>query len=189
MDNPVKTKKFNIEEAERSVSPDKLNESIRIGSKGGIFLIAALVIAAAALIIWGFVGSIPVTITEQVAVMGDEKETHICIGVIDVAKNTGVLPEGTEANIRMPDGKTVKGKLTITTPQPISSESFREMYGTDSEEVYVLSDWTLDTLLGDSRYVYMFFIDTQEDVSDYWHMIAEATIITGEIKPISLLMR
>ena len=55
---------FRKKSIERVSTPEKLNDYIRIGSTGGYMMIAALVIIAAALIIWGFVGKIPVTITE-----------------------------------------------------------------------------------------------------------------------------
>ena len=43
---------------------ENLNEYIRTGSAGGYFLIAALIMVVVALFIWGFVGRIPVNITE-----------------------------------------------------------------------------------------------------------------------------
>jgi len=43
--NKQKNTGFNIEKEERGTSPEKLNDCIRIGSTGGILLIAALVIA------------------------------------------------------------------------------------------------------------------------------------------------
>ena len=190
MSDQDRRKKYDIEKEERSSSPEKLNESIRVGNAGGFLLIAAMIIAAVALIVWGFVGRIPVTETESVAVVGDEEETDMCVGFMDVHKNVGVLPAGTEVNIRMPDGVYVKGVITSMTSQPLSSEEIRGMYGEDNANDDVLSDWMLGILLEeDSCYSYMFFIETQEDVSEYWHQIAEASIITDEIPPISLLTR
>lgn len=189
MSDPANKKIFNIEKEERNLSPEKLNDYIRIGSAGGILLIAAMVIAAAALIIWGFVGSIPVTITESVAVIGAAEKTNYCIGFVDVKKNTGRFRDGTEVNIQMPDGRRVKGSITQTAPTPLSVEEVREIYGEATNTELFITDWMLENLLGDSKYTYMYFIDTEEDISAYWHQMAEATIVTGEIKPISLLLR
>lgn len=189
MNNLGNKRGFNIEAEERSASPEKLNECIRIGSKGGLLLITALVIAAVALIVWGFLGTIPVTVTELVGIVGNEKGTHLCLGFLDISNNTGIFDEGTPVNIRMPDGKSVKGTIDIMPSQPLSSEEIRALFGDDGKKLLYLSDWMMETLLGDSSYSFMFYIDTEDDVSDYWHQVAEATIITGEVKPISLLMR
>ena len=45
----------------KTQSPEKLNEYIRIGSPGGLLFLAGLVMLAAAAIVWGFIGRIPIT--------------------------------------------------------------------------------------------------------------------------------
>ena len=47
VNEPKQSNGFNIENEERSVSPEKLNERIRVGSAGGFLLVAALIVAAA----------------------------------------------------------------------------------------------------------------------------------------------
>ena len=188
MNNSEKNKGYSIEEEERGVSPEKLNECIRIGSAGGLLLIAALVIAAAALIVWGFIGTIPVNITETIAVVGSEEDTDLCIAFIGEEMNTGALPVGTEVVIRMEDGKKVDGTISSMPPVLLSSEEIREMFG-NAEGYSMLTPWILDKLLGQSSYSYILSVITEEDISEYWHQVGEATIIVDEIRPITLLMR
>ena len=189
MNEPKQRNGFHIENEERSVSPEKLNECIRVGSTGGFLLVAALIIAAAALIVWGFVGSIPVTVTEQVVIAGSTDASDICVGFVDISKDTGILPEGAEVNIQMPDRNYVKGSVMFMTPEPLSSEEIRELFRPDSDVVTHLTDWIYNVLLGDSLYSYVIIIQTEEDVSAYWHQVADASFIVGEVSPISLLTR
>ena len=70
MDKDKKNSNYPSKE-ERSKSPEKLNEYIRIGSPGGLILVGALFIVAVALIIWGFIGRIPVTVSVYGTVVGN----------------------------------------------------------------------------------------------------------------------
>lgn len=172
-----------MEQERHSSFREELNDGIRIGSKGGFLLIVALLIAAAAFLTWGFVGRIPITVTEPVVIAGEEDETNICVGFIGIERNTGIIPAGSEVNLHMPDGKYVKGTISTMPAEPLTSDELRSMFG------ITLTEWMKEILIGESTYSYMFFVTTQEDVSAYWHQIADASFKTGEVKPISLLIR
>ena len=129
------------------------------------------------------------TLTEHVVIAGAEDASDVCVGFIDIGKDTGVLPEGTEVNIRMPDRNYVKGNVIFMTPEPLSSEEIKELFSPAPDIVTHLTDWIYDVLLEDSLYSYVVIIQTEEDVSPYWHQVADASFIIDEIKPISLLTR
>ena len=97
---------------------ENLNEYIRTGSAGGYFLIAALIIVVVALFIWGFVGRIPVNITETSVVTGKTSNADLTLCFVDVKKNTGALPKGTVVSLKMPDGETFSGEVIAATEMP-----------------------------------------------------------------------
>ena len=177
------------ESKEETYSPGKLNEYIRIGSAGGYVMIAALILLVAAIIIWGFAGKIPVTLTEYGVVSGPRKETKMCVCFVDVNKNTGMIPEGNEVNVRMADGKTVKGHVQYMSQYPESSDEVRDSYGNDDPNTTVnFDEWMLEKLLENSTYSYYLTIETDEDISEYWHQVVDVTIIINEVRPISFLV-
>ena len=181
---------INTESGEAAYSPEKLNEYIRIGSAGGYILIAALILLATAIVIWGFAGKIPVTDTEYGVVSGNRHETKLCICFVDVNKNTGMIPEGNGVNVRMADGKTVKGHVQYMAQFPMSSNEIRESFGADSlGTAEAFDEWMLEKLLEDSTYSYFLVVETDEDISGYWHQVADVTIIIDEVRPISFLMK
>ena len=170
---------------------ENLNEYIRTGSAGGYFLIAALIIVVVALFIWGFVGRIPVNITETSVVTGTNNNADLTLCFVDVKKNTGALPKGTVVSLKMPDGETFSGEVIAATEMPVSTEEAKELLKEAEKEIqdYSYSDWAFDYLMADKTYSYALFIETGEDLSEYQNQIAEATITTGEVRPISLLMK
>ena len=141
-----------------------------------------------ALIIWGFVGKLPVTITEYGVVGGDQSATNVCVCFVDVDQNTGVIPEGNQVNIHMADGNSFSGRVVESSTNPQSAEQLKKLYGTIGG-VEIFSDWMLDHLLGDSVYNYFLVIETDEDISAYWRQVVDVTIIIREVQPITLLMR
>ena len=181
---------FRVESENALHSPEKLNDYIRIGSTGGYMMIAALAIIAAALIIWGFVGKIPVTITDYGGIARKYDYTNTCICFVDVHMNTGVIPVGSKATVHMADGTSYDGYISYMSALPQSADELRKLHGPDGEsEAGHFSEWVLNYLLEDSTYNYVAYIETDGDISGYWHQVVEVTITTGEVKPISLLMR
>lgn len=189
-ENSKEPRIFHMKGDDPSLSPKKLNEYIRIGSAGGNILIASLLIVALAVIIWGFVGRISVTITEYGVVSGSQSGTKYCICFIDVDKNTGVIQEGNEVNVHLPNGKSVSGKVLYMSHYPQSSEEIHDQFGqNDINTSGVFTDWVLDYLLENSKYSYPMTIETDEDITPYWHQVVDVTIIIGEVRPISLLIK
>ena len=170
-------------------SPEKLNEYIRIGSAGGYLLIAGLILLAAALIIWGFTGRIPVTTTQTGLVVEFKEKSHGCLCFVDVNENIGVIPAGTPASVKMSNGSVYKGSVDYMSKNPLSAEEIRELYGSENNAQLQLSDWIFSKLLKDGSYYYMIRINTEEDVAEYWHQLTEVTVVMREVQPISYLIR
>jgi len=179
-------------EDDRGISTEKLNKYISVGSTGGFILIGALVIAVISLLIWGFTGTIPVTITEDGVVSQFETESHSCICFVDVDENTGIIPAGKSANVRMQDGRTFPAEMTFFSISPFSAEELKKTYSASYySEVRdtVFSDWMMDKLLDNCNYAYLMIIETEDDISDYWHQLAQITVVVGEVRPISFLFK
>ena len=180
-----------MNEDDRKLSADKLTEYIRIGSAGGFILIGALVIAILALLIWGFTGTIQETITDVGIVIEQETDSHSCICFVDVDLDTGVIPEGKAASIRMPDGRTFSGTMHYFSASPQSVDELKETYSADSNSAAsseIFSDWMMDKLLDGCDYAYLMAIETEGDISAYWHQIVQVTVVMDEVRPISFLL-
>lgn len=171
-------------------APEKLNEYIRIGSAGGFLLIIGLILLAVGLIVWGFVGRIPVTSTIEGVVVNDPEGFRTCLCLVDVNGSTGLIPEGTPAIVRTIDGKTCNGTVAFMANIAMSEEELRTTFSTEvNPYAYTLSEWILNNLIGDSDYLYAVYIKTEEDLAAYWNQMTEVTIIHSEVQPISFLLR
>ena len=56
---------FDFENEDRVESPERLNEYIRVAGPGTWVMISALVLVLVAFVLWGFIGTIPETVTVQ----------------------------------------------------------------------------------------------------------------------------
>ena len=186
MSEEKKPVKINTDNTNRS--PEKLNEYIRIGSVGGFLLIAGLVILAAALAIWGFTGRIPVTTTQTGFVVESKEESHGCLCFIDVNENTGIIPAGTPASVKMAGGSVYKGSVDFMSENPISAEEIRTLFGEENSAQFHLSDWMFSKTLKDGSYYYVLRINTEEDIAEYWHQLVMITVVMREVRPISYLI-
>ena len=187
MSEEKKPVKINTDNTNRS--PEKLNEYIRIGSVGGFLLIAGLVVLAAALIIWGFTGRIPVTTTQTGIVVESKEKSNGCLCFVDVNENTGAIPAGTTASVKMANGSVYKGSVDFMSRNPLSAEEIRKMYSAETAAQFQLSDWMFSQLLKDGSYYYMLRINTEEDIAEYWHQLTAVTVVMREVQPISYLIR
>ena len=170
-------------------SPEKLNEYIRVGNTGGFLLIIGLVILAAALVVWGFTGSIPVTTSLSGVVMESEEESHTCLCFLNVNDDEGNIPEGNAATVSMADGSTYTGSVSYMDSNALSAEEIWHLYSVkENESEDGLTDWILSNLLGDGQYFYVVVVETEDDISAYWHRLADATVVLREVKPISYLL-
>lgn len=163
--------------AEKAESPERLNDYIRVTSYGGIFVILALVIFAVTLFIWGFYGTLPVTETVTGVVDGSNSNKITCF--MDASRFSGKSMMGKTAVTRLTDGTIVSGVIEQVGTAPVSKEEATQMIG---------NDWLSSNLIKDN-YSNLIIIAPDKDLADYSYELAQISVITDEVKPISFLMK
>lgn len=166
-------------EENKPVSAEKLNEYIRVTSPGLITLIAAMALVMAAVLYWGFTGSVyeMETFTGIVNVTGEKKDV-VCFLNADT-EDPNIL--GKAVNIRIPGVMKADGVVSFVDSVPTTQEEYTEQYE--------LARWEMNHLMADGTYFYVVSIDIDKDMSEYQGQIVEATITMSERSPISLLLR
>ena len=68
-------------------------------------------------------------------------------------------------------------------------DEIRKLYSTDSPgNNEGLDDWMLDNLLGEGRFFYILYVETDEDISGYWYNMVNVTVVLREVQPIYYLL-
>lgn len=153
-------KLFRQSAVERISSPEQLDEYIRVSNPSVWVVIAAILILAAALLVWSVYGTLPTTIP----------------GVCIAEGGSLTCYEADAGDIR--PGMTVRigdytGTVESVSDMPYSSEEIGKRYD---------SDYTLHMLgVGDWNYE---VIISAPDVPDG---LVEATIVTDEVHPIAFI--
>ena len=168
---------FNPQSEDRPVSPEKMNEYIRTGGPGIIFIVAALLIVVIALIVWGFAGTLPVT--ESVTGLVDPNSGYHVICFVDASRFSPGNLSGKQVSIRMADGTGVSGTVESVSEVPLSWEQASAL---------IDNDWLTLNMVNVS-YSFLVSIEPERDLSAYGHQLVDASIITDEVKPITFLMR
>ena len=177
---------------------EDLSEYIRATSPGVMVVIVSLLVMFAAVTIWGAIGTLPVTETvtglvvdasEYAKVYPDEvknlpsvKEGDILVFCfVDASRyNDQAIKEyGEDATLRMPDQKTYKGKIDMWSKAPISME--------EAKKVLFGNDWVTEQCVK-QNYNWCLVIRPSEDLSQYVFTLAEVTLLTDEVAPISFLL-
>ena len=177
---------------------EELNEYIRVTSPGTFIVILSLLILLAAVIIWGFAGTLPVTETvtglvidtaqyreinpgmEDLIPDGEEGIRVLCF--VDASRFNGqALKEfGDKAGLKMPDQTTFTGMIGTRSQAPVSRERARD--------ILFDNGWVLDKCVRQD-YNWLLVIRPDEDISQYTFTLAEVTLLTDEVAPIRFLMR
>ena len=168
---------FDIEGEDRVESPERLNEYIHVANPGMWVMLLALFIVAIAIVVWGVIGRIPVSVAFKGVV--DGTMGHIVDVVIDASEYSGKSLVGKEARLRFPDGSKGEGIVTKGTEVPFSREEMDEVLESDF----------LSAALVYSDYSYVVFVQPDEDISAHDLEIVDVTIIIKEIRPIEYLLR
>jgi len=186
-------------EAMREKPQEELDEYIRVSRPGVIVVIISLLVILAAVIAWGFVGTLPVTETVTGPVIDptyysktvleknpyfkkiDDKAIRIfCF--IDASRYNGLAIEafGEEVVLKMPDQKTFKGKIETHIKAPISRE--------EAQKILFGNEWVTEQCVK-QNYSWWLVIRPEENMKDYTFTLSEVTILTDEVAPITFLMR
>lgn len=151
---------FRQSSLDRITSPDQLNDYIRVANPSVWLTLAAVVVLLAALLVWSVMGTLPTTIDEACVA----KDGVLTCYLSDAAE---VAP-----GMRVQIGSHT-GNITAVSDMPYSSREVAGRYA-DDYTVHMLGveDWNYEiTILA-------------PEVPDG---LVEATIVTGEVKPVSFI--
>lgn len=176
---------------------EELTEYIRVVSPGTFVVILSLMILLVSTIVWGCIGTLPVTETVTGVVIdtdqydmarlqqglqwdGEDKLLVLCF--VDASSyNAQAIKEfGNRVSLKMPDQKTFSGTIASMFPAPISRE--------EAKSVLFGNEWVLEKCAGQD-YNWLLAIRPEEDLSRYTFTLTEVTFLTDEVAPISFLMR
>ena len=156
---------------ERVVSPEALDAYVRVAKPGVLIMVASLFVFVAALLIWGFTGTLPKTITVNGALSGNGKV--VCY--VEAAKLEGNI-DGCAANIRTADGTVLSAVVTQVSDYPLSGAEIAASQP---------NDW-LTEMLSVNGYAYAVTL-TADSADAKTSAIVSVTLITAEVKPISFI--
>ncbi len=151
---------FRQSSLDRIASPEQLDDYIRIARPGVWLIIAAIVILLAAFLVWGAYGTLPTTI-DEVGIVKDGEMICYNADISHIAPSMDVtIGERT-------------GRVMHVSAEPYSSAEIASRYESD----YVVH------MLGVEDWNYEIRISAP-NVPDG---LAEATIITGQVHPITFI--
>ena len=177
---------------------EDLNEYIRVASPGTIIVILSLLILLVSTILWGFIGTLPVTETvtglvvdttlyrklypEKAEVLPDGRGEILVLCFVDASRYNGqaIKAFGDEAALRMPDQNTFTGTIETRFQAPVSMEQ--------AKNILFENEWVLSRCVSQD-YNWFLVIRPEEDLSQYAFTLAKVTIVTEEVAPIRFLMR
>ena len=192
---------FSRESSDALSSPEKLNGYIRVVTPGTWILIAALALVMAALIFWGIAGKIPVCLSvkgvgvsediEQALLSrqeGDFSEADLVNAIICPINTEDVVSasilDKKQARVVFRDGATAEGTTRLFDSVP---HSLQEVENFLSDYLLEYSGWFFSQIEDyDYSYVVIVEIDKPVDLY-YWKDVADVSIVTQEIHPISFL--
>ena len=167
---------FNTDSEDRVESPEKINEYIRVSGPGTYLIVGTLLLVLAALVIWGLTGTLPVTET-VVSVVDSSNDNHITC-FLDASRFSPPQLEGRAASIHLADNRSVSGTVEYVGKTPISEEQAAKL---------IDNDWLASNLVS-YNYTYIVSIQPDEDLASYGYQLAQASIITQEVRPIVFLL-
>jgi len=168
---------FRQESIDRMQSPEKTDEYIRVSTPRAWILAAALLLIAAGVLVWGFVGSIPKTVSVSGVVMGEYGGSVVCLLPAGTA---GRYLTGHEAFVTLPDGSGLPGTVAGLSADPYSYEEISGM---------ARSDWRLQAIwgAGEDMYKYAVVIDCgAAELPD--RELVTVSVVLSDVKPIEYVL-
>jgi hypothetical protein len=164
---------FRQESLDRMSSPDQLDEYIKVSNPGIWLVLIALIVLFASVMVWGFTGTLPETLTVNGVVEGNERV--VCF--VD-ANALDKDIQGCKVQVAAAGNADIAGVVSEVSPVPYSAAEIAAVYE---------SDWVTQKLVtGD--YSYAVTVDLSGSPAYTDGAIASVTIITDEVRPISYLL-
>ena len=207
-DNKEEKSLFDTNNAEQAAAP-RLREYIRVSGTGVYILIGALILVLVATVVWGLIGTIPVTMdvkgyvqialynseeeyqnamaspsdaresTSNLTTLGDLKDYTYILAFVNPDDIEGKDLSGKEVTITFPDKTKAKGYVDFASNIVTSREDYRKV---------VPSEWFLDACFP-SDYAYPISVQSDEDLVDHFYDIVSLSIVVDEKHPIEFLMQ
>ena len=186
------------DQAEQPGGQEELSEYIRVTSPGVFVAIVSLLVLLVSTIVWGFVGTLPVTETvtglvidtarygelnpEEAKLIPDQEEGTLVLCFVDTSRYNGqaIREFGDRARLKMPDQNVFSGTIETRYQAPISMEK--------AKHILFDNEWVLEKCVSQD-YNWFLVIRPDEDLSRYAFTLAEVTLLTEEVAPIRFLMR
>ena len=187
---------------------EELNEYIRVTSPGTLVVILSLLVLLVSVIIWGFVGTLPVTdtvtglvvdtaryvkinpegaekaglIAEKVKQIADREGEILVFCFVDASRYNGqaIKEFGDQVSLKTPDQNQFSGTVETWIEAPVSME--------EAKSILFDNEWVLEKCVSQD-YNWFLVIRPNEDLSRYAFTLAEVTFLTEEVAPIRFLMR
>ena len=184
--------------ADQAGGQEELSEYIRVTSPGVFVAIVSLLVLLVSTIVWGFVGTLPVTETvtglvidtarygelnpEEAKLIPDQEEGTLVLCFVDASRYNGqeIREFGDRARLKMPDQSIFSGTIETRYQTPISMEK--------AKHILFDNEWVLEKCVSQD-YNWFLVIRPDEDLSRYAFTLAEVTLLTEEVAPIRFLMR
>lgn len=179
---------FRKEYIERMQSPEKIDEYIRVSTPRAWTLVAALALIVSGVVVWGFVGSIPKTMTVDGVIangpIGDVSmdEEAVFLLPVDVA---GQYLVGHDVSFTMADGTSLPGVVASVSEDPLSHEEVQEL---------TRSDWRFQVLWGEGEGNYRYAVvadfdpETKAALQATERELVRATVVLSDVKPIEYVL-
>lgn len=162
----------------RIETAENLTDYIRVESSGIVILVVAVLMVTAAVLVWGFIGKIPVISTVNGMIVDSSYGDVRCF--VPAENMQAQFLQGKDLTVKTIDREVYNGYIDSTWDVPRKLEEF------DSD--YNLSGWEINYIKDvPDEYFYLLNIRTDEDISQHWMEMAEVNIVTREVSPIELL--
>lgn len=195
---------FTAGDRDRVRSPEELDAYIRIVKPGTLILVIALTLVLAALIIWGFTGTLPVTksVSGMMTSIENRRENALTYYGRDIFGSEPDMTDeerqrcdayfflnayefsgddlmGSEIIVSRPGKKAVRGVVASVEPVPYNREEILGEFG---------SRWVVENCVeADYSWVAAGQLDSDE-YNESWALV-DVTIVTDNVHPISFLLR
>lgn len=199
---------------QNEVSQEDLSEYIHAGSPGLLVVIFSLLVLLAAVIVWGFVGTLPVTETVTGLVIDTSKYAGMEFE-LDKGSTKGQAAEEQAAEEQAAaDGEGEYLVLCFVDASRFNGQAIKE-FGDEAvlkmpdqqtfkgkieirhmepismeraKRILFDNEWVLERCVKQD-YNWLLVIRPTEDFKDYAFTLAEVTLLTEEVPPIQFLMR
>jgi hypothetical protein len=168
---------FTQESMDKVSSPEQLDEYIRVSKPSIWIVLCAFFILAVSVIVWGFMGTLPQTLTVS-GLLKDDNSAICYVSVNQLDKNI----VGCKVQIVAADGTALSGVVSAVSANPLSAEEIAaDIRATQG------SDWLITRLVADD-YAYAVTVKISGSPLYIPGTIADVTLITEEVKPISFIL-